>query len=418
VIIPYIILIGTVLAIFVLTVVLSLRQQAFMREQRQHSIETRQELLSIIRDNQSGAVEAMTGIARLTQDQLNEVARRIEQLTSRTETELKALQETVGQKLDGLRSDNSAKLEQIRVTVDEKLHATLEQRLGTSFKLVSDQLNAVNASLGEMRTLADGVGDLKRVLGNVKTRGILGEFQLHAILEDILAPDQYLSNVATRQGSSERVEYAIRLPGKDGEDAAQVLLPIDAKFPKEDYERMLGSQQAGDIVQTEAARKAIRVRVKGEAKDIASKYIDVPGTTDFAILFLPFEGLYAEVLNMPGIVEELQRDHHVVLAGPTTLAALLNSLQMGFKTLAIQKRSSEVWKVLGAVKTEFAKFGELLEKTKKKLDQASGELDLATRKSGTIRRRLVSVEALPTAEARLMLGELEVPEEEHEEGAT
>jgi DNA recombination protein RmuC len=418
VIIPYIILIGTVLAIFVLTVVLSLRQQAFMREQRQHSIETRQELLSIIRDNQSGAVEAMTGIARLTQDQLNEVARRIEQLTSRTETELKALQETVGQKLDGLRSDNSAKLEQIRVTVDEKLHATLEQRLGTSFKLVSDQLNAVNASLGEMRTLADGVGDLKRVLGNVKTRGILGEFQLHAILEDILAPDQYLSNVATRQGSSERVEYAIRLPGKDGEDAAQVLLPIDAKFPKEDYERMLGSQQAGDIVQTEAARKAIRVRVKGEAKDIASKYIDVPRTTDFAILFLPFEGLYAEVLNMPGIVEELQRDHHVVLAGPTTLAALLNSLQMGFKTLAIQKRSSEVWKVLGAVKTEFAKFGELLEKTKKKLDQASGELDLATRKSGTIRRRLVSVEALPTAEARLMLGELEVPEEEHEEGAT
>lgn len=417
-IIPYIILIGTVLAIFVLTVVLSLRQQAFMREQRQHSIETRQELLSIIRDNQSGAVEAMTGIARLTQDQLNEVARRIEQLTSRTETELKALQETVGQKLDGLRSDNSAKLEQIRVTVDEKLHATLEQRLGTSFKLVSDQLNAVNASLGEMRILADGVGDLKRVLGNVKTRGILGEFQLHAILEDILAPDQYLSNVATRQGSSERVEYAIRLPGKDGEDAAQVLLPIDAKFPKEDYERMLGSQQAGDIVQTEAARKAIRVRVKGEAKDIASKYIDVPRTTDFAILFLPFEGLYAEVLNMPGIVEELQRDHHVVLAGPTTLAALLNSLQMGFKTLAIQKRSSEVWKVLGAVKTEFAKFGELLEKTKKKLDQASGELDLATRKSGTIRRRLVSVEALPTAEARLMLGELEVPEEEHEEGAT
>jgi len=418
VIIPYIILIGTVLAIFVLTVVLSLRQQAFMREQRQHSIETRQELLSIIRDNQSGAVEAMTGIARLTQDQLNEVARRIEQLTSRTETELKALQETVGQKLDGLRSDNSVKLEQIRVTVDEKLHATLEQRLGTSFKLVSDQLNAVNASLGEMRILADGVGDLKRVLGNVKTRGILGEFQLHAILEDILAPDQYLSNVATRQGSSERVEYAIRLPGKDGEDAAQVLLPIDAKFPKEDYERMLGSQQAGDIVQTEAARKAIRVRVKGEAKDIASKYIDVPRTTDFAILFLPFEGLYAEVLNMPGIVEELQRDHHVVLAGPTTLAALLNSLQMGFKTLAIQKRSSEVWKVLGAVKTEFAKFGELLEKTKKKLDQASGELDLATRKSGTIRRRLVSVEALPTAEARLMLGELEVPEEEHEEGAT
>lgn len=417
-IIPYIILIGTVLAIFVLTVVLSLRQQAFMREQRQHSIETRQELLSIIRDNQSGAVEAMTGIARLTQDQLNEVARRIEQLTSRTETELKALQETVGQKLDGLRSDNSVKLEQIRVTVDEKLHATLEQRLGTSFKLVSDQLNAVNASLGEMRILADGVGDLKRVLGNVKTRGILGEFQLHAILEDILAPDQYLSNVATRQGSSERVEYAIRLPGKDGEDAAQVLLPIDAKFPKEDYERMLGSQQAGDIVQTEAARKAIRVRVKGEAKDIASKYIDVPRTTDFAILFLPFEGLYAEVLNMPGIVEELQRDHHVVLAGPTTLAALLNSLQMGFKTLAIQKRSSEVWKVLGAVKTEFAKFGELLEKTKKKLDQASGELDLATRKSGTIRRRLVSVEALPTAEARLMLGELEVPEEEHEEGAT
>jgi len=386
----------------VLSILTVLTIRSSTREQRTESSQLRSELISMLQSNQLGSIESISKIASITQESLNEVSRKTEQLSERTENQLKYVREQVEQKLELIRNDNSTKLEHIRATVDEKLHATLEERLGQSFKLVSEQLTVVNKSLGEMQTLADGVGDLKRVLGNVKTRGILGEFQLHAILEDILAPDQYVTNVAVKQGSSDRVEFAVRLPGKGDKDS-KVFLPIDAKFPKEDYERLLDAQKEGNLDLSETARKAIRIRIKSEAKDIADKYIDVPHTTDFAILFLPFEGLYAEVLNMPGIVDELQRNHHVVLAGPTTLAALLNSLQTGFKTLAIQQRSSEVWKVLGAVKTEFGKFGELLEKTKKRLDQASGDLDLATKKSTTIRRRLTSVEELPVSDAQNML---------------
>jgi len=355
----------------------------------------------------SEVMQNITGIATLTQDQLKTVAERTAQFTERTDRQLLEIRAQLESKLELIRNDNSKKLDQMRETVDEKLHATLEKRLGESFKVVSDQLSMVNKGLGEMRSLADGVGDLKRVLTNVKSRGILGEFQLNSILEDILTPDQYAKNIATKRQSADRVEFAIRLPGKDEHEGkgAPVWLPIDAKFPKEDYERLLDAQETGDVEAMDLARKAIRLRIKSEAKDISLKYLDPPNTTDFAILFLPFEGLYAEVLNAPGIVDDLQRAYRVVLAGPTTLAALLNSLQMGFRTLAIQQRSSEVWKVLSAVKSEFSKFGELLDKTKKKLDQASGELDLASRKSATIQRRLVSVESLPAEDLAGLLGD-------------
>jgi DNA recombination protein RmuC len=274
----------------------------------------------------------------------------------------------------------------MRVTVDEKLHSTLEKRLGESFKLVSEQLSTVNKSLGEMQSLADGVGDLKKVLTNVKTRGMMGEFQLHAILRDILTPEQYKENVVTKALSNERVEFAVRLPGIEKDK--EILLPIDAKFPKEDYEKLIDSQQKQVLEEVEIHRKALRQRMKTEAKRIAEKYIDVPNTTDFALLFLPFEGLYAEVLNTPGLVDEMQREYRVVVAGPTTLAALLNSLQMGFRTLAIQKRSSEVWHLLSRIKTEFDRFGLILEKTKKRLDLAAGDLDLAYRRSEKIKRQL------------------------------
>ncbi|PKL10948.1 MAG: DNA recombination protein RmuC [Spirochaetae bacterium HGW-Spirochaetae-8] len=369
---------------------ISLTVLVMMRSLRNQQKEDAAQLRSEVSQN-------ITGIAKLTQDQLYAVAERTSLFTERTDRQLLEIRAQLESKLELIRNDNSQKLDQMRETVDEKLHATLERRLGESFKAVSDQLSMVNKGLGEMRSLADGVGDLKRVLTNVKSRGILGEFQLNSILEDILAPDQYATNIATKRESSDRVEFAIRLPGKDEQHlkGTPVWLPIDAKFPKEDYERLLDAQEIGDTEAMDAARKAIRLRIKSEAKDISSKYLDPPNTTDFAILFLPFEGLYAEVLNSPGIVDDLQRAHRVVLAGPTTLAALLNSLQMGFRTLAIQQRSSEVWKVLGVVKSEFSKFGELLDRTKKKLDQASGELDLASRKSATIQRRLVSVESLP-----------------------
>ena len=346
------------------------------------------------------SVSTLTGIAALTQNQLEQLSKQTANLSEKSERQLLAMREAIDNKLELIRSDNERKLEQMRVTVDEKLHETLERRLGESFKVVSDQLSVVNRSLGEMQNLADGVGDLKRVLSNVKSRGMLGEFQLHAILQDILSPDQYAQNVPTKKGSGDRVEFTVRMPGQQEPNGTSpgVWLPIDAKFPKEDYERLLDAQNKGDAEASEVARKAVRQRLKSEAKDIATKYLDPPATTDFAVLFLPLEGLYAEVLNTPGLVDELQRTYRVVVAGPTTLTALLNSLHMGFKTLAIQKRSSEVWQILGSVKTEFSRFGELLDKTKKRLDLASGDLDLAYRKTERIQRKLVSVETDPSIE--------------------
>lgn len=310
------------------------------------------------------------------------------------------LREGVEGRLRILQEDNHRQLEKIRQTVDEQLHATLERRLGQSFQLVSERLEQVQKGLGEMQSLAAGVGDLKRVLTNVKTRGIWGEIQLGQLLEQILTPDQYEINVATKMNSSDRVEFALRLPGR--EQGSWLWLPIDAKFPLEDYQRLLEAQERGEAAQAQEAAKQLELRLKGEAKSIREKYLDPPHTTDFAILYLPVEGLYAEVLRRPGLYECLLREYRLVVAGPTTLAALLNSLQLGFRTLAIERRSAEVWQLLGSVKTEFGKFGELLEKTQKKLQEASNSIENAARKSRTIERKLKDVEALPAEDAVLL----------------
>ena len=320
---------------------------------------------------------------------------------------------TVETRLGAIQTENAAKLEEMRKTVDEKLHATLEQRLGESFKLVSERLEQVHRGLGEMETLAAGVGDLKKVLTNVKTRGTWGEVQLANLLEQVLTAEQYAENVATRPKSADRVEFAIRLPGREG--GQPVWLPIDAKFPVEDYQKLVEAQERADVVAVEAAAKALETRLKDEAKTIREKYIEPPHTTDFAILYLPTEGLYAEALRRPGLVEALQRDQRVSIAGPTTLAAMLNSLQMGFRTLAIEKRSSEVWAVLGAIKTEFGKFGEALAHTKKKLQEASNSIDKAEVRTRAVEKKLKNVEALPAPEAVALLGD-GLPDED-EEGA-
>jgi len=309
---------------------------------------------------------------------------------------------TLEQQLAQLQQNNAAKLDEMRATVDEKLHATLEARLGESFKQVAERLEQVHKGLGEMQTLAQGVGDLKHLLSNVKTRGMFGEAQLAALLEQVFAPDQYATQVATRPGSKNVVDFAIRLPGR-GDDGAPCWLPIDAKFPNEDYERLLDAQQRADAAGAEAAGKALEARIRLEAKSMAEKYVEPPHTTDFALMFLPTEGLYAEVLRRPGLMEALQRDHRVTLAGPTTLLAMLNSLQMGFRSLALEKRSSEVWQVLGAVKTEFTKFGDVLAKVKAQTQTVLNTLDSAEVRSRAMGRALKQVEALPAEQAQALL---------------
>jgi DNA recombination protein RmuC len=326
--------------------------------------------------------------------QLETFSLQLQGLTQINEQKLERMRETVEKQLHNLREDNGTKLEEMRKTVDEKLNQTLEKRLGDSFKIVSERLEMVHRGLGEMQTLASGVGDLKRVLSNVKTRGIWGEIQLENLLEQILTIEQYAKNIVTKPGSNDRVEFAIKLPGRDTEESI-VWLPIDAKFPQEDYLRLLEAQEQANIVLAEDAAKALENRIKGEAKDIASKYVSVPHTTEFAILFLPIEGLYAEVLRRPGLCDYIMRNYKIIIAGPTTLAALLNSLQMGFRTLAVEKRSSEVWSLLSAVKMEFGKFGDLLDKTHKKLQEASNSIDVASRKSRNIERKLKNVQELP-----------------------
>ena len=309
----------------------------------------------------------------------------------------KETRDTLEHRLERLQQDNATKLEQMRQTVDEKLHATLEKRLSESFRHVSERLELVHKGLGEMQTLAAGVGDLKKVLSNVKTRGVLGEMQLGALLEQLMTPEQYEKNVATRPGSRDRVEYAIKMPGRDREE--RVLLPIDAKFPTEDYQRLQAAHDSGDKASMEMAEKALEARIKQEAKSIAEKYVEPPHTTEFALLYLPFEGLYAEVLRRPGLFEQLQRDWRVTICGPTTLAAVLNSLQMGFRTLAIQQRSSEVWKVLGTVKSEFGKFADVLANTKRQLQTVANTIDQAEVRTRQIERKLKDVEALPGTDA-------------------
>ncbi len=322
------------------------------------------------------------------------LAEQLRQLTDANDRRLAELRQAVEQQLAALAQGNEAKLEQMRATVDEKLHATLEQRLGESFKQVAERLEQVHQGLGEMQTLARDVGSLNRVLTNVKSRGIYGEVQLAGLLEQVFTPEQYAANVETVPGSNARVEFAIRLPGRR-DDGAPTWLPIDAKFPREDYERLLDAQERADPAAVEAAAKAIEARLKAEARTIRDKYVAPPHTTDFAILFVPTESLYAEALRRPGLVEALQREQRIVIAGPTTLLATLTSLQLGFRTLALERRSAEVWDVLGAVKTEFAKFGDVLAKTKKKLDEASSTIDAAAVRTRAMARQLKAVEALP-----------------------
>jgi len=338
-------------------------------------------------------------LGSLQGERLDAFARELNRFALALDERFERLKNSVDARLLAIQADNAGKLEEMRRTVDEKLHATLEQRLGESFKLVSERLEQVHRGLGEMQSLAAGVGDLKRVLTNVKTRGTWGEVQLSALLEQLLTVDQFAANVATRPGSSERVDFAIRLPGKD--DGAVVWLPIDAKFPVEDYQRLL---DASEPVAVEEAARAIEQRLRSEAKSIREKYVAPPHTTDFALLYLPIEGLYAEALRRPGLAEALQRDFRVSLSGPTTLAAMLNSLQMGFRTLAIEQRSAEVWAVLGAVKTEFGKFGEALAHTKKKLDEASNSIAKAETRTRQLSRKLKEVEALPVGESERLIG--------------
>lgn len=370
--------------------------------------------------------EAAAESARLQREELaatlrgfaDQLQRTLAEVSERSDRQAAAMRETLEGRLQALQSENAAKLEEMRRTVDEKLQATLEQRLSDSFRLVSERLEAVHKGLGEMQGLASDVGDLKRVLTNVKARGTWGEVQLASLLEQMFVAGQYEANVPVVPGSGDRVEFALRLPGRA--DDLEVWLPIDAKFPREDYERLLLSHERADAAGAEAAGKALEAQLRSEAKTIRAKYVSPPHTTDFALLFLPVEGLYAEVVRRPGLVDELQRVHRVVVAGPTTLAAILSSLQMGFRTLAVEKRSSEVWQLLGAVKTEFGKFASMMSKAREQVDRAQKTLGEYETRSRAIERRLRTVQELPEALARPLLegGDDEPAEPEASGGAS
>lgn len=354
----------------------------------------RQEMGNSLKLFNDSLLSQMKIMADLQKTQLDTFRDQLTVLTDKNEQAIHKMRDTMEMKLKELQQDNNKKLDEMRATVDEKLHETLEKRLGESFKSISERLEALYKELGEVQTLSKGVNDLKKALTNVKTRGIWGEIQLGNIIEDILIKEQYDTNVVTKKGSNDRVEFAIKLPGLDDKENNSVYLPIDAKFPQEDYQKLLEAQELGNKTLIDECSKQLIIRIKSEAKDIKEKYIDPPNTTDFGILFLPTESLYAEVLRIPGLWEVLQREYKVVITGPTTLAALLNSLQMGFRTLAIEKRSSEVWTLLGTVKTEFGRFGDILEKTQKKLQEASNSIDTASRKSRSIERKLKNVQVL------------------------
>ena len=360
--------------------------------------QAREELSKSLKDSSDSLLQRMTENAGMQKGQLDSFSKQLGDMTKLNEEKLEQMRKTMENQLRALQDDNSKKLEQMRATVDEKLQSTLEKRLGESFKQVSERLEQVYKGLGEMRTLATGVGDLKKVLTNVKTRGTWGEIRLGNILEQILTPDQYDVNVPTKKDSNDRVEFAIKLPGQASDKEKIVWLPIDSKFPQEDYQRLVDAQEAADKELAEKSIKNLEMRIKMEAKNIKEKYIDPPNTTDFGIMFLPVEGLYAEVLRRPGLCDILQREYRIVVTGPTTLAALLNSLQMGFRTLAIEKRSSEVWELLGIVKTEFGKFGGVLAKTKKKLQEASKTIDQAEVRTRAIERSLREVQEVPIEE--------------------
>jgi DNA recombination protein RmuC len=394
----------------------------------------RQELTSTLGSFQNSLLEVLNAISKTQLDQLKSISdSNREELTRSMKDFQTAFDRNVESfnllqkekfgalevKQNELIADTAKKLEQMREMVDEKLQKTLNERLGQSFELVSKQLESVQKGLGEMQTLAQDVGGLKKVLSNVKLRGGVGEVRLEMLLEQVLAPGQYAANVRTKRGSSDLVEFAIILPGKD-DDNGVVYLPIDAKFPQDAYHHLTDAYENGDIDAIEASAKNLDAVIRRMARDIREKYIDPPGTTDFGIMFLPFEGLYAEVIRRTDLMEQLQREFHIMITGPTTLAAILNSLQMGFKTLAIQKRSSEVWKVLGAIKTEFEKFGGMLEKAQKNLHTASNQLDeLVGKRTKAIQRRLRDVESLPQAESTAFLPEIleEDNDADEEEGS-
>ena len=382
-----------------------------VRSQERHFAQNREDTAksaSLLRQELHGGMKQSTDslvnmVARITesqQEQLEGFSRRLAKLEETMDRKFSALQESIDKRLGEIRLDNEKKLEAMRKTVDEKLQGTLEARLGESFKLVSQQLDMVSRGLGEMKQLASGVGDLKKVLNNVKTRGTWGEIAAGNILEQILTPAQFAKSVEVRKGSGERVDFAVKMPGpsREAEGGDVVWLPLDAKFPKESYERLVDASERGDRDEVTKAGDQLERQVRLNAKSISEKYISPPATTDFGIMFLPSEGVYAEVLRRPGLGEDLQSRYRIVVAGPSTLAALLNSLQMGFQTLAIQKRSGEVWKTLGEVKGEFSKFGDVLNHVRSKLDQAARTIDKAEVRTRAINRKLRDVNELESPE--------------------
>ncbi len=383
-------------------------QERTERAFREDGARNREEVNRSLKDLNESLLSRVAENMTLQKGQWEIFAQQLTALTAQNIQKLDKITETLDLQLRNLQEDHRRQLETIRATVDEKLHDTLEKRLGESFRLVSDRLEMVQKGLGEMQTLAAGVGDLKKVLTNIKTRGTFGEIQLGGLLEQILSPEQYAANVATRPDSGNRVEFAVRMPGRnEGGEQALVWLPIDAKFPQEDHLRLLEAQEQGNPVQVEEAARNLERTVREMARNIRDKYLEPPYTTDFAVMFLPTESLYAEILRRGGLFEQLQREFKVVITGPTTLAALLNSLQMGFRTLAIEKRSSEVWELLGAVKTEFATFGAILEKTRKKIQEAGNTIEKAAVRSRAIEKKLLNIQGLPAPDSGDAGGEAE-----------
>jgi DNA recombination protein RmuC len=371
-----------------------IKQSTASREELNNSFNTlKQQLNSDSATNREELKKALNDLSE-------NFSRRMTDLINTQQQEAETSRKNLETKMEQIRQNNETKLEQMRQTVDEKLHETLEKRLGESFKQVSERLELVHKSMGEMQNLANGVGDLKKVLSSVKPRGVLGEIQLANLLEDILTPEQYERNFRPNKNRDEKVEFAIRLPGSS-EKQSYVYLPIDSKFPIEDYHRIINAYEEGNLTEVENSRKSMIQRIKSCAKDIRDKYINPPVTTDFAMLFLPFEGLYAEVLRNVGLFESIMRDYHIIICGPTTTAAVINSLQVGFRTLAIQKKTSEVWKILASIKNEFGKFGIILDQTQKKLQEASNNIEKASFRSRQIEKRLDKVQELPVEEAEI-----------------
>jgi len=425
------VLLGTVAAVVLLVMILGrLRQgstdsaervlrdelRAGRGESQEAARELREELGRGLKDGNDSLTKSLAENSKVQNAQLEGFTKKLEELSESNRRAIDRVRENLEERVKELREGNEKKLEEMRKTVDEKLHETLEKRLGESFKLVSERLENVQKGLGEMQNLASGVGDLKRVLTNVKARGTWAEYQLGDILGQTLTPEQYASNVQTRENTTERVEFAVKLPGPEEDPGSCIWLPIDSKFPTEDYQRLQAAADKADAEAVEKSLTAFLRTVRNSAREIQTKYINPPSTTDFAVLFLATEGMYAEVLRQPGMLEEIQQNHRILIAGPTTLTALLNSLRMGFRTLAIEKQASEVWQVLAAVKTEFGKFGEVLDKVKRQLDTASRSIEQTGTRTRAMERKLRSVESLPDDKATELLGLDELDPAEDEEG--